>query len=46
MIGMELDNVKQQEEILCKKLKLLENLDKQYKEQTRLLKQQVCIDGF
>ena len=44
MIKFESSNVKQQQSILTRKLELIDNIDEQYKEQIKLLKQQVGID--
>ena len=41
MIEYEMGNVKQQQLILMRKLELIDNIDKQYKEQMKLLNQQV-----
>lgn len=42
MIEYEISNVKQQQHILVKKLNLIESIEEQYKEQVKLLNQQVC----
>jgi len=43
MITFELGNVHQQQLILVKKVRLIDNIDEQYKEQVKLLNQQVCF---
>lgn len=42
MISFELSNVHKQKLILVKKVRLIDNIDEQYKEQVKLLNQQVC----
>jgi len=44
MITFELGNVHQQQLILVKKVRLIDNIDEQYKEQVKLLNQQVCFN--
>lgn len=46
MISYELSNVHKQKLILVKKVRLIDNIDEQYKEQVKLLNQQVNNCGL